>query len=130
MLFMTQVTLRDGVRVPMALVSQISYQLQQLEKENAVALWDLAMKCKNASHQIGPIPGDLDPLSTLQNYGFLDQNERIVPDIKRIVLNSIENIDEISYANSMVDVILRSPLSQPRANDLPALTTWGWCSIV
>ena len=125
-----QVTLRDGSQVPKAQLMTIWLQLNRLQQENRTALWDLAMKCRNSSHVIGPMIGDLDPLTTLQKYGFLDRNERVSSqDTERIVLNAIEDIENIDADAKILRLVLRNPLMNPQPGEHHlASKQWTWCA--
>jgi hypothetical protein len=107
-------------------------QLEELQRVNRTALWDLAMKCRDSSHFIGPMPGDLDPLTTLQKYGLLDADENVrSPVIERIVLNAIEDIENINDDARILNLVLRNPLANPQPCDpLPESNRWKWCVIL
>lgn len=128
----SQVTLRDGSKTSLALVTIVCTQLTKLQEENAIALWDLAMKCKDSSHAICPLPGCEDPVITLQRYELLNEKEQVISeDHKRIILNAIEDIDLIEHADNIGNLVLRNPTFKPQPRgSIPESSQWNWCVIL
>ncbi len=128
----SQVTLWDGSQVPEALVGPIFMQLEQLQQENRAALWDLAMKCRDSFHVIGPLMGDQDPFTTLKKYKFLDSNAHIISqDIRSIVLNSIKDVESIDDDSRILNLVLINPILNVQINlPSPESNQWKWCAIL
>ncbi len=118
---MTQpATLRDGSEVPFSEMMQIYKNLLELQKNHPIALWDLAMKCRDASHVICPLPGNLNPLPILQTYSLLSETKEVTETTRKIVMNAIENIGTID-SSEMIDSLFSENVQKTISDTLEDL---------
>lgn len=86
---MSTVTLRDGNQVSEEIFKQVSESITDVLVDNCIALSELVEKCNDAGYEFIKNPLG-DSAAILKKFGLMDDRERVNPDIKKIVLNSIE----------------------------------------
>lgn len=84
---LSMVTLKDGSQISQQTVASITINIQDANKENPTALYDLVEKCKNENYKLTRI---CNSEFTLTNHALIDLDKKIHPDVKRVVLNSVE----------------------------------------
>jgi len=96
------VTLRDGSTVAENVLALTRMRLEDLSKNNYIVFFDLVQKCKDSRYQLGITPLG-DSREILINLRFIDEQEEVHDDIRKIVLNSVEQ--------SKLSITLVNPLS-------------------
>ena len=86
--------LKNGFSVDHIFAMTISLTLKDLKENHPKALWELAMKCKDASHVIKNTT-ECNAKKELKTYGLLHKKGHISDGIKNIVLSAIGNIKTI-----------------------------------
>jgi hypothetical protein len=83
------VTLRDGSKVPQAMLTLTTVRMKALMQKNPIALFDLVEKCRNANFEFIKNPF-CDSKALLTEHALVDQSGAVNEDVQKIVLNSIE----------------------------------------
>ncbi|MGD0664810.1 MAG: hypothetical protein ABSA17_03650 [Rhabdochlamydiaceae bacterium] len=83
------VTLRDGSKVPQAMLTLTTVRMKALMQKSPVALFDLVEKCRNVHFEFIKNPF-CDSKALLTEHALVDQSGAVNEDVQKIVLNSIE----------------------------------------
>jgi hypothetical protein len=72
--------------------------LHELRNKSSTAMWNLAMKCKNPSHELTPPVSFDNPAKILKKMHLLDKSGNIPEATKTLIVTSqlITNLDKIN----------------------------------
>ena len=103
---METIKLRNGAEEAKPLVAVTMMHLETLMNERPLALYDLVMRCRDTNYEFFGTNGDY-----LKSLNLVGQDGSIHGSIRNIILSAIDG--------DGIDMVLRSPVQNNRASNVP-----------